>query len=157
MDDYLPTTDKMLSSSLTLEHGLTLFHITVFYVKVTYTVSLELQRTCVYKTESLSHPLRGLWWSRFEVSGSDTSVNLLFDSAQDKFRACTQTETTRLTIGKMRAPAVCSAFEPEILITLDLADDEDDDDYVRIRNGLMWFGVWVVTGDSLLFEPSRST
>jgi hypothetical protein len=57
----------------------------------------------------------------------------------------------------MRAPAVCSAFEPEILITLDLADDEDDDDYVRIRNGLMWFGVWVVTGDSLLFEPSRST
>jgi hypothetical protein len=32
----------------------------VFYVKGTYTEILELQKTCVYKTESLLHPLRGL-------------------------------------------------------------------------------------------------
>jgi hypothetical protein len=60
----------------------------------------------------------------------------------------------------MRAPVVCSAFETGILITLVLADDEDDDDndddFVRIRNGLMWLGVGVMTGDILLFEPSRS-
>jgi len=159
-DSRQPTADKMWSSSLTVEHGLTLFRLTVFCVKGTYILSLDLQRTCVYKTESLSHPLRGLLWSRFEVSGSDTSVNLFFSSAQDKFRACTQAETTRLTIRKMRAPIVCWAFEPEILITLALADDEDDDDdyyYVRIRNRLMWLGVGVATGDSLLFEPSLST
>jgi hypothetical protein len=145
MDDYLPTADKMWSSSLTVEHGLTLFRLTVFCVKGTYTVSSKLQRTCVYKTESLSHPLRGLWWSRVEVSGSDISVNLFFSSAQEKFRACTGAEATRQTIRKMRAPIVCWTFEPEILITLALADDEDDhddhDDYVRIRSGLMWLGV----------------
>ena len=65
---------------------------------------------------------------------------------------------------------MCCAFEPEILITLVLADDkeeeeeeeeeeedDDDDDDVGISNGLMWLGVRVATGNSLLFELLRST